>query len=62
MDHEFFVKLRKGLRVEIRDAGDVWVRGVIDEQIGENFMVLLEGYKAPMRQKIDFTSEVRIIP
>ena len=55
MEHELFVSLKKGDRVEVRQPGE-WVRGVIEAQQGEIFVVKLDGYGY---LEIDFTSEVR---
>ncbi len=55
MEHELFVSLKLGDRVEVRQPGE-WVRGVIDKQQGEIFVVKLDGYGC---LDIDFTSEVR---
>ena len=58
MEHELFVSLKKGDRIEVREPGE-WVRGVIDEQHGEILVVNLDGYGC---LDIDFTSEVRRLP
>ena len=59
MDHALFVSLKINDRIEIKEVGDVWIRGTIAEQIGENFMVNRDdglGYT-----RIDFMSDVRRI-
>ena len=58
MEHELFVSLKKGDRVEVRQPGE-WVRGVIEGRRGETLIVKLDGYGF---LDIDFTSEVRRLP
>ena len=55
MEHELFVSLKKGDRVEVRQPGE-WVRGVIEAQRGELLIVKLDGFGFV---DINFTSEVR---